>query len=406
MQSKYQADFPILRGRIQNGKRFIYLDNAATTQKPDCVIEAMKKYLETSNANPHRGAYELSAEATTEYEGARERAAEFINAKKVREIVFTKNATDAINLVADSWAEPRLSAGDEILISIAEHHSNLLPWQNLARKKDAVLKYVYTDEEGKLSLDDIENACSKRTKIVAIGHISNVLGIENPVAEIAKIAHKNGAIFVVDGAQSVPHIPVDVQEIDADFLAFSAHKMLGPDGIGVLYGKSELLEQMEPVTFGGGIVEDVQEQSVAYLDAPLKFEAGTPDVLGAVGLKAAMDYISSVGFDEITKRERALTRRIVEKLLEIPEVTIYGDKTGDRRTGIVAFNVKDVHPHDVASILDNSAIAIRAGHHCAQPLLKHMGTHSCCRASVYFYNELEEIDIFAQELKKVRGWLF
>lgn len=406
MQSKYQADFPILRGRIQNGKRFIYLDNAATTQKPDCVIEAMKKYLETSNANPHRGAYELSAEATTEYEGARERAAEFINAKKVREIVFTKNATDALNLVADSWAEPRLSAGDEILISIAEHHSNLLPWQNLARKKDAVLKYVYTDEEGKLSLDDIEKACSKRTKIVAMGHISNVLGIENPVAEIAKIAHKNGAVFVVDGAQSVPHIPVDVQEIDADFLAFSAHKMLGPDGIGVLYGKSELLKQMEPVTFGGGIVEDVQEQSVAYLDAPLKFEAGTPDVLGAVGLKAAMDYISSVGFDEITKRERALTRRIVEKLLEIPEVTIYGDKTGDRRTGIVAFNIKDVHPHDVASILDNSAIAIRAGHHCAQPLLKHMGTHSCCRASVYFYNELEEIDIFAQELKKVRGWLF
>lgn len=406
MQNDYKADFPILKNHIQKEQHLIYFDNAATTQKPQPVIDALKDYLETSNANPHRGAYQLSGEATLKYEQARASAARLINAKSTNEIVFTKNTTDSLNLVAYSWAEPRINEGDEILISIAEHHSNLLPWQTLAKKKGATLKYVYTDESGCLSLEDIENACSERTKIVSMTHISNVLGVVNPVREIGEIAHKNGAVFIVDGAQSVPHIPVDVQEIDVDFLAFSGHKMLGPDGIGVLYGKSELLKQMEPVTLGGGIVEDVQEQSVSYLDAPLRFEAGTQNVLGAVGLNAAIDYLSKIGFETITKRERELTLRLAEKLSEIPDIIVYGDKTGEKRTGIISFNVKDVHPHDVASILDDSAVAIRAGHHCAQPLMGHLGTHSCCRASVYFYNDLEEVDRFAQALKNVRGWLF
>lgn len=406
MQSKYQQDFPVLRNRKQNGRRFVYFDNAATTQKPDAVIAAMKEYLETSDANPHRGAYALSTEATNQYENARNSAAQFLHARSADEIIFTKNTTDSLNLVAAAYAEPILTAGDEILISIAEHHSNLLPWQRLAQKKGAVLRYVYPNQDGELSLEEIKNACHARTKIVAVGHISNVLGVVNPVQEIAAIAHQNGAVCVVDGAQSVPHIPVDVQKIDADFLAFSAHKMLGPDGIGVLYGKRKLLAKMEPVTLGGGIVEEVQEQSVTFLDAPLKFEAGTPNVLGAVGLHAAMKYLQSVGFDAIIKKEQQLTRYMLTQLRDIPEVTVYGDPTGSRRTGIVAFNVLDVHPHDVASILDNSAVAIRAGHHCAQPLMGHLGCHSCCRASIYFYNEIEEIDHFIQALKEVRGWLF
>lgn len=405
MQGEFQADFPLLRSRTQNGQRFIYFDNAATTQKPDAVIRAMQDYCEKHDANPHRGAYELSGEATEAYEQARIKAAQFIGAASAEEIVFTKNSTDALNLVAQGYALDHIGEGDEIVISIAEHHSNLLPWQQVAKRKKAVLRYVYTNAEGQLSLSDFEAVVGDRTMLVSIGQISNVLGTVNPVREIAQIAHKNGAICVVDGAQSVPHMAVNVQELDADFLVFSAHKMLGPEGIGVLYGKKKLLDKMEPVMLGGGIVEEVQEQSASYLDSPLKFEAGTPNVMGAVGLHAAMEYIERVGFDTIEAREKHLTKYMVEKMRGIPYVEIYGDKTGDKRRGIVAFNIADVHPHDVASILDNSAIGIRAGHHCAQPLMKHLGIYSCCRASVYFYNDTEEVDRFIEALGKVRGWL-
>lgn len=405
MQGEFQKDFPLLRSRVQNGARFVYFDNAATTQKPDAVIRAMQDYCETRVANPHRGAYALSGEATEAYEQARQKAAQFIGAASADEIVFTKNTTDSLNLVAQSYAMEHVGAGDEIVISIAEHHSNLLPWQQIARRKNAVLRYVYTDTDGQLSLSDFEAVISEKTKLVSITQISNVLGTVNPVREIAQIAHRNGAVCVVDGAQSVPHMAVNVQELDADFLAFSAHKMLGPEGVGVLYGKARLLHEMEPMTLGGGIVEEVQEQSVSYLDTPVKFEAGTPNVMGAVGLHAAMDYIDQLGFDTITPRERKLTKYLVEKMREIPHVELYGDKTGDKRTGIVAFNIADVHPHDVASILDNSAIGIRAGHHCAQPLMGHLGIHSCCRASLYFYNDTAEVDQFVEALGKVRGWL-
>lgn len=405
MQGEFQKDFPLLRSRVQNGARFVYFDNAATTQKPEAVIRAMQEYCEMHVANPHRGAYALSGEATEAYEQARQKAAQFIGAASADEIVFTKNTTDSLNLVAQSYAMEHVGEGDEIVISIAEHHSNLLPWQQIARRKNAVLRYVYTDTDGQLSLSDFEAVISEKTKLVSITQISNVLGTVNPVREIAQIAHRHGAVCVVDGAQSVPHMAVNVQELDVDFLAFSAHKMLGPEGIGVLYGKERLLREMEPMTLGGGIVEEVQEQSVSYLDAPYKFEAGTPNVMGAVGLHAAMDYIDQLGFDTITPRERKLTKYLVEKMREIPHVELYGDKTGDKRTGIVAFNIADVHPHDVASILDNSAIGIRAGHHCAQPLMGHLGIHSCCRASLYFYNDIAEVDQFVEALGKVRGWL-
>lgn len=401
----YRTDFPMLRNRLENGKPLVYLDNAATSLKPGKVIQTVEYFFGNSVANPHRGAYALSAEITEHCEEARKKTADFIHAASTQEIIFTRNTTDSINLLALSYGEQQVGQGDEILISIAEHHSNLLPWQRLAKKKGAVLRYVYLEDDGSVSLDEMEEKITNRTKIVAVNQISNVLGIENPVAQIAELVHQSGAVLVVDGAQSVPHIPVDVQKLDIDFLTFSAHKMLGPDGIGVLYGKKELLEQIEPVMLGGGIVEEVTQQEVRLLDLPARLEPGTPNVEGILGLAAAIDYINSAGFSKIRRIERELTDYALEEMQKIYGVEIYGSRSAKHKNGILAFNIADVHPHDVASVLDAYGVTIRAGHHCAQPLMNYLGIHSCCRMSFYLYNTRKDVDVFIQALSKVRGWL-
>lgn len=397
-----KKDFPLLAERTVNGLSLAYLDNAATSQKPKAVLEAMERYYKNFTANPHRGAYTISAEATAAYEAARERAARFVNAKSADEIVFTAGTTEGINLVALSYGPLKVKEGDEILITVAEHHSNLLPWQRLAQRQGAKLCYLFPDQNGRLSMDEVREKINPRTKIVALCHISNVLGMVNPVREIAALAHEVGAAVLVDAAQSAPHIRLDVQALDADFLALSGHKMLGPAGIGVLYGKKELLDTMEPLMLGGGIVEDVSQQSVRLLDAPTRFEAGTPYVEGAIGLAAAMDYLDSVGFDTIHDIQVELTGYTLEKMRALPELTIYGDSTSTDRTGIIAFNVEGAHPHDTASILDAYAVAVRAGHHCAQPLMAHLGVSSTCRMSLYLYNTKEDIDRFIEAIPKVR----
>lgn len=399
----HKQDFPLLLSRLENGRQLTYLDNAATTQKPAAVIEAVSAYYRTHNANPHRGAYALSAEATDCYEGARAAVKTFIGAGQAEEIVFTRGTTEALNLVATSYGLQNLKTGDEILLSVAEHHSNLLPWQRAARLTGAVLRYVYPDKDGELSPEEITAALTEKTKIVALAHVSNVLGAVNPIAEITRLAHAKGAVVVVDGAQSVPHIPVDVQALDVDFMAFSAHKMYGPAGFGVLYGKKPLLDGMEPLLLGGGIVEQVTKESATLLETPSKFEAGTPNVEGAVGLQAAIQYINSVGFAAIEARESLLTAYMLEQLSSLEEVEVYGSP--HNKTGIAAFNVKGVHPHDVASILDAAGVTIRAGHHCAQPLMQHLGVNACCRASLALYNTTGDIDRFIEALKGVRGWL-
>jgi len=395
-----RADFPLLQRPHSSGKMLAYLDNAATTQKPRQVLDAVRTFYEVCNANPHRGAYEISNEATERYEAARARTAKFIGAME-HEIIFTAGATDSLNLVARSYGEAALGAGDEILISIAEHHSNLLPWQALAARTGAELRYLYTGPDGRLSLDEVREKIGPRTKIVAVTHVSNVLGVMNPVREIAEIAHEAGAVVVLDGAQSVPHMPVNVQELDVDFLAFSGHKMLAPTGIGVLYAKAELMGKMEPVTLGGGIVELVEEQSVRYMEGPGRFEAGSENVAGAVGLAAAMDYLDDIGLKEIQAAEEGLLRYGLEQMRGIPHIELLCDGDKDH-TGIIPFNIEGVHPHDVATILDASAVAVRAGHHCAEPLHKHLGVRFSCRASFYFYNTKEEIDRLVEALKGVR----
>lgn len=402
MDDNYRMDFPLLLTREEKGRRFVYLDSAATSQKPLSVIKAIEGYYNNYTANPHRGAYTLSEEATGLYEKAREKVAHFIGCKNLQEIVFTAGTTESINMVALSYGGANIKEGDEILLTVAEHHSNLLPWQRLAKQKNAVLRYVYGDEQGKISIKEWEEKINSHTKIVALGHISNVLGGINPVEEITRLAHKHGAVVMLDGAQSVPHIKIDVKELDVDFLAFSGHKMLAPAGIGVLYARKELLDGMEPLMLGGGIVEDVQEQSVTFMDAPWKMEAGTPNVEGVVGLAAAIDYLNQVGWTNIHNMEKQLLQYTLERLKELSEVEIYGSRHPKNRAGILSFNVKDVHPHDVASVLNSYGVAIRAGHHCAQPLMKHLGVYSTCRASFYLYNTLEDVDIFIDALSKVR----
>lgn len=400
-----KADFPLLRSRKDNGKSLVYLDNAATTQKPEEVIEAVSDYYRRNAANPHRGAYTLSSDATELYEAARARVANFIGAQSSEQIVFTKNATESLNLVAFGFGMQRVQKGDEILISVAEHHSNLLPWQAVARAKGAVLRYLYLDKAGRVTLQEVEQKLTDKTKIVAVTQLSNVLGVENPIAEIAALVHAKNAVLVVDGAQSVPHIPVDVQALDVDFLAFSGHKMLGPDGAGVLYGKPALLQETQPYMLGGGIVEEVTEQTVRFLDPPLRFEAGTPNVEGAVGLHAAMDYLQTVGFEKIVNTELELTSYMLQQMQSVKGIKIYGEGPQGQRHGIVAFNVGAVHPHDVATILDSQGVAVRAGHHCAQPLMQYLGIRFCCRASLYFTNTKEDIDRFVQALHQVERWL-
>ena len=403
--NEYLQDFPILQTKM-NGRPIVYLDNGATTQKPEAVIKAVADYCTYCNANPHRGAYELSVKATDIYETARVRTQQFIGAARPEEIIFTKNATEALNLVAYSYGRANIREGDEIVITISEHHSDIVPWQFVAKARGAVLKYIYLAEDGNLSAADIAEKITEKTKIVAVTHVSNVLGLVNDVRTIADRAHAVGAVIVVDGSQSVPHIAVDVQAMDADFFAFSGHKMLSPMGIGVLYGKYDILDAMPPFLFGGDMIDYVGEQETTYAELPAKFEAGTQNVSGASGLIAAIDYLEKVGFDRIERIERDLLSYALPKLRELSFVELYGcDTTRDNKTGIITFNVKDVHPHDVATILDSHGVAIRAGHHCAQPLMRYLGQNATCRASFYLYNTHEDVDQFIAALKKVRGVL-
>ena len=401
MDKNFLNDFPILRSKM-NGHPIAYLDNSATTQKPENVVRSICGYYGGCNANPHRGVYELSVRATKVYEDARRKVAKFINAKSAREIIFTKNATESLNLVAYSYGLKNLRGGDEILITIAEHHSNLVIWQRVAQATGATLNYIYLNPDGNLSQADIDKKLSKRTKILAVTQISNVLGIVNDIKKLSAQAHEVGAVIVVDGAQSVPHIPVDVQDLDADFLAFSGHKMLSPMGIGVLYGKQKILEEMPPFLSGGDMIEYVEEQTTTYAELPQKFEAGTQNVGGAAGLSAAIDYLQNIGFDTIEHIERDLTTYAITELKKIPYVELYGCDAANK-IGIVSFNIKDVHPHDVATILDAEGVAIRAGHHCAQPLIKYLGQNATCRASFYFYNTRQDVERLIAAIQKVRS---
>lgn len=394
-----RADFPIL-----SDERYIYFDNAATSQRPRQVIEAVDNFYRTTNANPLRGLYEWSIGATEAYENARSRVAEFLNAKDSSEIIFTRNATESLNLVAYSYGLANIHEGDEIVISIMEHHSNILPWQMIARKKGAVLKYLEYDENYEFSDEELSKITDK-TKLVAVTYVSNVLGVINPVKKLADIAHRHGAVIVVDGAQSTPHKKVDVKDIDADFYAFSGHKMLSTMGIGVLYGKRELLDEMPPFLTGGEMIELVTRETSTYAEVPHKFEAGTVNAGDAVGLATAIDYLENIGFDYIEKQENKLTELALSALKDIPYVTLYGAKESERHSGIVTFNIEGCHPHDVSSVLDSEHVCIRAGHHCAQPLLKYIGVNATARASMYFYNTEEEVERFVDSLKKVRGWL-
>ncbi|MBR1495232.1 MAG: cysteine desulfurase [Acidaminococcaceae bacterium] len=398
----FQKEFPILQ-RKMNGQPLVYLDNGATTQKPEKVVQALCNYYGGCNANPHRGAYELSVQATGIYEKARAHAQRFIHAGKPEEIVFTKNATEALNLVAYSYGLPFVGPGDEIVITVTEHHSNLVPWQMVAKQKQASLKYIYLEPDGNLSEEDMETKITERTKVVAVTHVSNVLGLVNDVRRVADKAHSVGAVCVVDGSQSAPHMAVDVQRLGADFFAFSGHKLLSPMGIGVLYGREALLEKMPPFLRGGDMIEYVEEQDASFAELPAKFEAGTQNVGGAAGLDAAMEYLESFTFSKIRQIEQDLLDYALPRLRELPFIELYGcDSRRDNKTGIITFNVKGVHPHDVATILDAQGVAIRAGHHCAQPLMRYLGQNATCRASFYLYNTKEDIERWIAALHEVR----
>ena len=401
-EQDFRKDFPLL-GQKMNGRPLVYLDNGATTQKPESVIQSMCGYYGGCNANPHRGAYALSVEATDIYENARARVQRFIHAPSAREVIFTKNATEALNLVAYSYGLTNIGAGDEIVLTVAEHHSNLVPWQQVAKAKGAVLIYISLEADGNLSQQDIEMKITARTKLVAVTQVSNVLGLVNPVREIAARAHAVGAVIVVDGSQSIAHMAVDVQALGADFFAFSGHKMLSPMGIGVLWGRAELLDAMPPFLTGGDMIEYVTEQHTDFAELPAKFEAGTQNVGGAAGLTAAIDYLEKIGFDRIGAIEKDLVDYALPQLRQLPYIELYGcDTTRGNKTGIITFNVKDVHPHDVATILDAEGVAVRAGHHCAQPLMQYLGVNATCRTSFYLYNTREDVDRWIAALKKVR----
>lgn len=388
-------DFPILQNR-----KMAYLDSGATTQKPKQVIEAIEKFYENNNANPHRGAYSLSIEATEEYENTRKKIAKFINARYEEEIIFSKNASESLNLVAYSYGLDNLKKDDEVVISIMEHHSNLVPWQYVTGKTQSNLKYMYVNENYELSKEEIESKITDKTKIVAITHVSNVLGTINPVKEIIKYAHKKGAIVIVDASQSIPHMKIDVQDLDADFLAFSGHKMLAPLGIGVLYGKREILNKMNPFLMGGDMIEYVYEQKTTFAPLPNKFEAGTQNVEGVIGLGAAIDYISNLGYDKIQEIEDELLDYAREELSKLDFLKIYMTPNRKNHSAVISFNIKGVHPHDVASILDSENVCVRSGNHCAQPLLRYLGEDSTCRMSLYFYNTKQDIDMLVEALKK------
>ncbi|MBD2364611.1 cysteine desulfurase [Anabaena minutissima FACHB-250] len=402
LADKVRADFPLLHQEI-NDKPLVYLDNAATSQKPLFVLNALRDYYEQYNANVHRGAHTLSAKATDAYEGARDKIAKFINAASRQEIVYTRNASEAINLVAYSWGMNNLKAGDEIVLSVMEHHSNIVPWQFVAQKTGAVLKFVELTPEETLDLEQFKQLISEKTKLVSIVHVSNTLGCINPVTEIAKIAHRYGAKFLVDACQSVPHMPVDVQQIDCDWLVASGHKMCAMTGIGFLYGKLELLEAMPPFFGGGEMIAEVYLDHSTYAELPHKFEAGTPAIGEAIALGAAIDYLTNIGMDKIHAYEAELTAYLFQELEKIPQVTIYGpkpDANGEGRAALAAFTVEGVHANDLSTLLDQEGVAIRSGHHCTQPLHRHMGLPATARVSLSFYNTREEIDVFIKALKE------
>ena len=395
--------FPILNQEV-NGHPLVYLDSAATSQKPTSVIEAVSNYYLHDNSNVHRGVHTLGTRATDAYEGAREKIRKFINAKSIQEIVYTRGTTTALNLVASSYGRANLHEGDEIIVTYMEHHSNLIPWQQVAKQTGATLKYFPLQEDGTLAIEDVRSTITPNTKIVALTMVSNVLGTMNPIKEIAQIAHENGAVIVVDGAQGAPHLGIDVQDLDIDFLAFSGHKMCGPTGIGVLYGKKQLLENMEPIEFGGEMIDFVGLHESTWKELPWKFEGGTPIIAGAIGLGAAIDFLQEIGLDNILEHEHKLAAYALEKMSTIEGLTIYGPAEAENRAGVITFNLSDVHPHDVATVLDAEGIAVRAGHHCAQPLMKWLNVSATARASFYLYNTEEDIDKLVEGLAKTKEY--
>lgn len=388
---KLRQDFPILN-QLVNDEPLVYLDNAATTQKPEAVLNKLLAYYHEDNANVHRGVHTLAERATASYESAREKVRQFINANEIAEVLFTRGTTTGLNWIARSFGDRFVEAGDEIVISYMEHHSNIIPWQQLAQRTGAKLVYIAVTPEGYLDLDDAKAKINNRTKIVSIAHVSNVLGVINPVAELTQLAHDHNAVMVIDGAQSVPHMPVDVQALDCDFYAFSGHKMCGPTGIGVLYGKRNWLEQMEPVEFGGEMIDFVNLYDSTWKELPWKFEAGTPNIAGGIALGAAIDYLSAIGMAEIHRYEAELVAYVMPQLQAIEGLTIYGPQDPQDHTGVIAFNLAGLHPHDVATALDMEGVAVRAGHHCAQPLLNYLKVPATARASFYFYNTKEDAD--------------
>ncbi|MEG3334761.1 cysteine desulfurase [Streptococcus suis] len=396
---RIRKDFPIL-DQVVNDESLVYLDNAATTQKPQQVLDVLADYYQKDNANVHRGVHTLSERATARYEAARQKVADFIQAKSNKEILFTRGTTTSLNWVAQ-FAKEILQPDQEVIISVQEHHSNIIPWQQACQQTGAKLRYV-TLKDGELDMDHLRSLLSSKTKFVSLAHVSNVLGSVAPIGEIAELVHQVGAYLVVDGAQSVPHMAVNVQELDVDFYAFSGHKMLGPTGIGVLYGKEELLNRMSPVEFGGEMIDFVYEQSATWKELPWKFEAGTPNIAGAIGLGAAIDYLTEIGMDAIQAHEEELVNYVFPKLQAIPGLTIYGSQDMAKRTGVIAFNLDDLHPHDVATALDYEGVAVRAGHHCAQPLLRYLQVPATVRASFYIYNTKADCDKLVEALIKTK----
>ncbi len=398
---KIRNDFPILSRKV-NGKNLVYLDNAATSQKPNLVINSLSDYYTNYNSNVHRGVHKLSVEATDEYDNSRVKVAEFINASP-NETIWTRGTSESLNIVSIGLID-KVNSGDNIVVSRMEHHSNLVPWQQLCKKKNAELRYLDHDLEGRIDLSKAKNVIDKKTKIIAITHMSNVLGVINPIAELREMSKKNGTILILDGAQSVPHFPVDMKQIDCDFFTFSAHKMLGPTGIGVLYGKIDLLEEMEPIYFGGDMISEVTYEDAKWNDLPYKFEAGTPNIADAIATGYAVDYLVQVGMDKIAEHEDNITAYALEKIKEMPSFTIIGPSDMENRGGVISFNHDTVHPHDVGEILDKFGVAIRTGHHCAMPLVRSYEIVAACRASFYLYNTYEEIDIFIDSLKEAESY--
>lgn len=391
----YKKDFPIFEN-----KQISYLDSGATTQKPIQVIDSINNFYKEYNANPHRGAYSLSIEATEVYENTRKKVANFINARYAEEIIFSKNASESLNLIAYSYGLDKLNKDDEVVISIMEHHSNLVPWQYVTKKTNSILKYMYINENYELTKEEIEEKITDKTKVVGITHVSNAIGTINNVKEIIKYAHKKGAIVIVDASQSIPHMKIDVQELDADFLVFSGHKMFAPLGIGVLYGKRELLNNMNPFLMGGDMIEYVYEQNTTFAPLPNKFEAGTQNVEGVIGLGAAIEYIEHIGYDKISKMEEELMNYAIENLKKLDFIKLYMTPNRKNHSAVISFNIKGIHPHDVASILDTEGVCIRSGNHCAQPLMRFLNIDSTCRISFCIYNTKEDIDRLILALKK------